>query len=435
MKPTVRALLSLGLLAAVAQAENWPQWRGPFLNGSTTETDLPAEFSTTTNVQWAAPLPGPSGATPIVWDDRVFVSSPNQAAGTLLALCFDLASGRPLWSRRVGEDRKVARNNMASPSPIADGGWRQVYFYYGTGQLLAFDFDGKPLWRRDLEADHGHNALMFGYSSSPLLHDGTLYVIAVRNKRQDRYRRGPAGESDSYLLAVDPDTGEDLWKVVRPTDARDEAQETYSTAIPFPRDGATDILIFGADYLTAHDPATGAERWRWATYNPKKIHHWRTIPSPVVAGDIVFVPGPKHSTGFAIRPEGTGRLGQEHVAWTFEKHLPDASTPLVYQGRLYLLDDDRRVLTCLDPATGKPHWQGRLRTKAVIRASLTGADGKLYIISEKHEARVLAADRFEVLHRVDMATRSTRGLTRSSIVAAQGRLLVRTPDRLYCIAK
>lgn len=430
-KPTVLLALAVVclLLAGAARGENWPQWRGPFLNGSTTETNLPEKFSTTDNVVWATPMPGESGATPIVWGDRVFVSSADEKNRDIVAMCLSLKDGKVLWSRKTARDRKVPRNNMASPSPIADGS--SVYFYSGTAMLQAFDYDGKPLWNRDLAKDHGHNSLMFGYSSSPLLYEGKLYVVAIRNKKQNRYGRGPAGSSASYLLAIDPKTGKDLWRQDRPTDARDEAQEAYSTAIPCEVGGRKVVLVYGADYLTSHSPDTGKEIWRWEGYNLTHIHHWRIIPSPVVAGDIVFVPGPKHSVGFAVRPVGQGKLGKKQVAWTFDRHVPDASTSLYYKGNLYVLDDDAKVLTCFEPGTGKQKWQGKLRTRAVIRASLTGADDKLYIISEQHEALVLAADEFKVLHRTVMGS---RGMSRSSIVAAQGKLFVRAADKLYCIA-
>jgi outer membrane protein assembly factor BamB len=273
---------------------------------------------------------------------------------------------------------------------------------------------------------------MFGYSSSPLLYQGRLYVLALHNRRQDRYGTGPAGQTDSYLLALDPATGKDLWKRVRPTDAVDEAQEAYSTAVPCEHGGRPAVLVLGADALTAHHPASGEEVWRWEGYNPTRISHWRIVPSPVVAGGVAFVPGPKHSCGFAVRLGGQGTLGSDAVAWTFPKLTPDASTPLAYRGRLYVLDDDTKVLTCLDPTAGTVAWQGRLGTEAVLRASLTGADGKLYVISERHEALVLAADRFEVLHRVKMGE---RGLSRSTIVAAQGRLFLRAAEKLFCIGR
>ena len=188
-------LVLLALTASLGRAENWPQWRGPFFDGSTTEANLPTTFSKTENVAWVVPMPGQSGATPIVWGDRVFISSVDEGARRLLAICIDAKTGKTLWQKETGRDRRVARNNMASPSPIADG--KTVYFFYGTAELFAFAFDGKLLWQRDLEKDHGHNALMFGYSSSPLLYKGKLYVVAIRNKRQDRYRQAPAARSES----------------------------------------------------------------------------------------------------------------------------------------------------------------------------------------------------------------------------------------------
>mgnify|MGYP005839905295 CR=1 FL=1 len=436
MKKALPSLLATTVLAAaLARAENWPQWRGPFLNGSTTEANLPTVFSETENLLWTTPLPGPSGATPIVWGGRIFLPSVDASTGELLALCLDAKTGKVLWRNKTGKDRPGPRNNMASPSAVTDG--KTVWFFFGTASLFAFDFAGKELWRRDIERDHGHNALMFGYSSSPLLYRGKLYIVAIRNKRQNAYGQAPPSDkvSQSYLLAIDPATGKDLWKHVRETDAVGEAQESYSTAIPREVGARAEILVYGADYMTAHDPDTGKELWRWGGYNPSKINHWRTVPSPTVAGDLVIAVGPKFSTLFALRPTGQGRLGDEAVAWRFEKRTPDASTPLFYRGRLYFLDDDRRVLTCVDPATGEQKWQGELPGRAVIRASITGADGKLYIISELREATVLAADdEFKILHTTKLGA-TGRFFTRSSIVAAQGRLFVRTGENLYCFGE
>jgi len=426
----VAGILSV-LIAVAASAENWPQWRGPAFNGSTTETDLPTVFSKTDGVKWVVPMPGASGATPAVWGDRVFVSTVDEAAGRILALCIDARDGKVLWRKDVGRDRKVPRNNMASPSPIADG--KAAYFSYGTGEVFAFDFGGSPLWSRDLEKDHGRNALMFGYSSSPLLYKGRLYVVAIRNKQQNRYGQAPEGPSDSYLLAIDPQTGKDLWKQVRPTDAGDEAQEAYSTALPYEWNGRSEVLVYGADYLTGHDPATGKELWRWSGYNPRHIAHWRIIASPVVAGELVCVCGPKHSRLFAVRPEGAGALGEDRVAWTFDRLFPDAGTPLYYKDRLYVLDDDARVMTCFDPKTGARKWQLEIGGEFVMRASPLGADGKVYCVNDMGEVTVLAAgDEPKVLHRTAMGERE---LCRSSIVAAGGRLYVRTSTHLYCIGK
>jgi outer membrane protein assembly factor BamB len=274
---------------------------------------------------------------------------------------------------------------------------------------------------------------MFGYSSSPLLFDGRLYVQVIRNKKQNRYGQGPDGSAESYLLALDPATGKDLWKQERPTDARDEGQEAYSSPIPFTEGGRREVLVCGGDYLTGHDPATGKELWRWAGYNTKHINHWRIIPSPVVAEGLVFVAGPKHSTLFAVRPEGQGDLAEKSIAWTFERQFPDAASMLAYQGRLYALDDDGKVMTALVPKTGEKKWQLPLGGDHVFRASPLGADGKIYCMNEVGEVFVLAAgDEPKLLHRVVMGSGP---VCRSTIVAAGGRLYVRTTDTLFSIGK
>jgi outer membrane protein assembly factor BamB len=420
-----------GLSPVAAAAADWPQWRGPAFNGSTAETGLPEKFSRTENVLWATPLPGPSGATPVVWGDRVFVSSVDEKTNRLLALCIDAATGSVVWKKETGQNRQAPRNNMASPSPVTDG--RTAWFFYGTALLFAFDVRGDLLWSRDFEKDHGHNALMFGYSSSPLLYKGKLYIVAIRNRQQDLYGRGPPGQTDPYLLAIDPKTGKDLWKQPRVSDARGEVEEAYSSPIPYEGGGGSQILVFGADYLTGHDAETGKELWRWGGYNPRRINHWRIIPSPVVGDDLVFVFGPKHSPMYALRPKGSGLLDNSCVAWTFGKTVPDAATGLYYQGMLYVPDDDRRVMTCLDPKTGTPKWQIEMGGSQVIRASPLGADGRIYCMNEGGEVIVLASgDEPKILHRAEM---SDRELTRSSIVAAGGRLFIRTTEKLYCLAR
>src|SRR5947207_5032945 len=147
-------LVTLGGLMAVTtpavRAENWPQWRGPFFNGSTTEKGLPTTFSKTENVKWVAGLPGPSAATPVIWSDRVFVSSVDQKVGTLQALCLDRGSGKILWKKEAGVGLGLDdRSNFASPSPVTDG--KLAWFFYGNGQLVAFDLDGREAWSRNIQ--------------------------------------------------------------------------------------------------------------------------------------------------------------------------------------------------------------------------------------------------------------------------------------------
>src|ERR1017187_9888958 len=203
-------------------AENWTQWRGPYFNGSTTELGLPTQWSKTEHGVWVAPMPGYSSATPVVWEDCVFASSPDEQKNLLL-LCLDRKTGQVRWKRVVsGGDLQKGRNNMASPSPVTDG-------------------------------------------KSPMLYGDKLYVQVLQsNPRPDNYSHAvdDKPERESFLLCLDPQTGKDLWRHVRQTDAISEAQEAYSTPIPYVGKAGVEILVLGADYVTAHSPDIGAELWR-----------------------------------------------------------------------------------------------------------------------------------------------------------------------------
>jgi outer membrane protein assembly factor BamB len=425
-------LIGLTVMSALpALGTDWPHWRGPFFNGSTGEPNLPTSWSRTENIAWVSPLPGPSGATPVISNGRVFVTSTVKGSPAFVALCFDAGTGKQLWQRQAGSNsRRLPRNNMASPSPAADGS--RVFFLYGDGTLVGFDSEGKELWRRNIEKEYGNLALQFGYSSSPLLYDGKLYVVAIRRDRP--YRDPPAaGPLDSFLAALDPGTGQTLWKQQRQTNAFDEGMETYSTPIPFVRDDKTELLMTGGDFVTAHDPATGKELWRFE-YWQCKVRDSRIIPSLVTGEGLIFGTRHKYKGVFALEPPAT-EGGQGRILWEFDEAAPDCSTPLFYQGRLYVFDGLRRgrVVTCLDPKTGQQFWQGGLGGRSPWWASLTAGDGKLYCISETGETVVLRAggDEFEVLSRAQRG----EGEIQSSIAIAKGHLFLRTAENLYCIGK
>jgi outer membrane protein assembly factor BamB len=426
------AVVLWSLLAPLCAAENWPQWRGPFFNGSTTETGLPAQFSKAENIAWVTPLPGPSSATPIVWGDRAFVSSLDAKTRDLLAICLDASDGKILWARRAGKDRPplVGGNNMATPSPVTDG--RRVFFLYGTGDLAAFDYQGRLLWSRNLENDLGGLFIVkFGYSSSPLLLGGRLYVLLLQNVNPSKYRPSDReGPLPSYLLAIDPETGQDLWRHVRPSNAFDESLEAYVTPIPFTCQGRTEIVIPGGDAVTGHDTATGQELWRWR-YNPERLNLWRLIPSVVPGDGLIYFVLARANPLYAIRGGGRGTLTDADIAWSFMGPTTDADTPLCYGGRLYVLEGDKKILTCLDAKTGEKKWQAPLGEGSVLRGSPTGADGKVYCITEGGQVIVLAAgDEFQVLSRTTLG----EGPCRSSIAVAGGRLFIRTARSLYCVA-
>src|SRR5437588_2701150 len=235
----------LTLFAGIcARAENWAQWRGPYFNGSTTEKNVPAEFSKTQNVKWSAPMPGTSAATPIVWEDYVVVSSAEERTKTMRALGRERKSGKLLWNQEVGVGYNLdEKSNFASPSPVTDG--KLVVFYYGNGDLAAFDFSGKKIWARNIQKDYGPFAFNWTYGASPTLYDGKLFLQVLQRDEPVHGRGRAGGPIDSYLLALDPKTGKELWKHVRPSEARMESREAYSTAIPFEHNGRTELLVTG----------------------------------------------------------------------------------------------------------------------------------------------------------------------------------------------
>jgi outer membrane protein assembly factor BamB len=424
-------MLTVLLTANPAFAENWPQWRGPFFNGSTTEKNLPLQWSKTNHVAWAAPLPGHSGATPVIWQDAVFVSSPDEQKDLLL-LCLDRKSGQIRWKKVVaGGDREKGRNNFASPSPVTDG--QRVFVLFATGDIAAFDFSGKKLWARDLGKEYGRFAVMWIYGSSPMVYRDKLYVqVLQRNPRPADYAhaRDDKDERESFLLCLDPLTGKNLWRQTRTTDAVSEAQEAYTTPIPYEGKAGTEILVVGADYVTAHRAETGAEIWRCAGLNLQHEQFWRIVPSLVAAEGLVFACGPKRDPILAIRDGGQELVTETHTAWKLKEITSDCVTPLYYQKKLFVLDGDRQIMTCLEPQTGEKKWQGSLGVREIFRASPTGADGKIYCVSESGTVVVLSAgEEFKLLATIPMG----EGPVRSTIAVAQGHLFIRTARNLYCI--
>ena len=419
------------LISVPSRAENWPQWRGPYFNGSTTEKGLPAQWSKTENVAWVAPLPGISGATPVVWEDSVLVNSPDEQK-RLLLLCLDRKTGQVRWRKVVSEgDRQVGRNNAASPSPATDG--KRVFSMFATGDLAAFDSSGQELWKRNLAKDYGRFANMWMYGSSPLLYGGKLYVQVLQsNPRPADYTHalGDPPARESFLMCLDPETGRNLWRHVRPTDATSESQEAYTTPMPYTGMHGAEILVVGADYVTAHSADDGVELWRCGGLNVRKEQHWRTVPSAVVAEGLIIACGPRRDPVLGIRDGGKGLVTDTHIAWKFNEFPSDCVTPLFCQGKLFVLDGDEQMMTCLEPQTGAKKWQGNLGVREIFRASPTGADGKIYCLSESGTVVVLeAGNEFKILSTIHMGEAPVR----SSIAVAHGELFIRTAQNLYCV--
>jgi outer membrane protein assembly factor BamB len=436
------AALPLGVLLTLvltvgAYGGNWPNWRGPFFNGSADETNLPAEWSTTENTVWTAELPGAGAATPIVWEDHVFISSSDPQQNRLLAMSFDLQSGQLRWRQDIAQGiRRDSRSNFAAPSPVTDG--ESVIFFYSNGDLVSFDFEGNKRWSRNIQKDYGTFAFLWTFSSSPQLYRGKLYVQVLQRDVAVDGRGFRDRMNESYLLALDAGTGEPLWQQPRASQARMESREAFTTPIPFTFDGRSEILVAGGDALTGHDPETGRELWRWGTWNPDRIPHWRLVPSPVAGDGVILACAPKSSPIYAVRAGGQGALTDQALAWvsTDQREVSsDVPTPAFYDGDFFVLSDVRKSLARVEPQTGNVKWSVQTPGRDKYEASPLAADGKIYIINFLGTVAVFNAEDGQLLHEIAMDTPTDDDPVRSSIAAAHGRLLVRTSSKLHCIGK
>ncbi len=446
-----RLLLALALLlpATALRAENWSNWRGPAHNGSSPEKGLPAVFSKTEGVKWVAEMPGSSAATPVIWGDRVFATTVDATTKMQSALCLDRRTGKQIWRAEISPFTTDGQySNSCSPSPVTDG--KVAVFFFGTGDLVAFEVGGKKLWARNI----GPFAFQWTFSSSPLLHDGRLVMQVLQRDVAVRGNGKPTG-NESFLLAIDPVTGKDLWRTLRPSDAVAESREAFSTPLPFAHNGRQELVIVGGDAISGHDPKDGRELWRWGTWNPTKIGHWRLVPSPTVGGGVILACGPKNAPVYAVKAGGKGTLThkqalawQSHVQPTEdaaeaaptknERDLTsDVPTPLFYEGKFYVLNGTKKKLYCVNPADGAVVWSGDLGGKSVLQASPTAADGKIYVMNFDADVFVVQAGgtEFKLLHQANFKDAGDETRHRSSIAISQGNLFVRTGTKLYSLGK
>lgn len=428
---TFRFVLVAVALFESTFAADWPHWRGPNYNGSTDEKGFAATWSKTENVAWKSPLGGPSGSSAVIWGDNVFVSSPD-AQKNLNLICLNRNNGSVRWQKQVGvgDRNQGPRSNMTSPSPVTDG--KVVVAMYGTGDVAAFDMEGKELWKRNLGDEGGKFAIMWLYGSSPLLYEGKLYIQVLQTSPvPEGYTHAHDGKNtrESYLLCVDPQTGKNIWKQIRASEARSESKESYASPIPFEGPNGKEILILGGDCITGHNAKTGEELWRAGGLNPRNDPFWRIVPSPVSGNGIILASAPKRDPVYAFKAGGKGDITASHLAWKLTENPTDWATPLFYKDRFYVLDGDRHVLTCLKPKDGEKIWQTKLEVREPIWSSPTGADGRIYLISESGTALVVDAEDGKVQATIPMG----EGPARSTITAAHGELFVRTAENLYCV--
>ncbi len=419
----ITALLAIASLTMVS-ADNWPQWRGPALNGISTEKNLPFKWGPEENVTWKLEMPAWSGSTPIIWNNHIFInmseggSGKMTVAGNLNLWCVDRTKGTVLWKKPLGAgDVKLRKQNMSSPSPVTDG--RNVWALTGTGVLKAFDFNGNELWTRDIQKEYGKFGLNWGFASSPLLHEDSLYIPVLHGMRTDE---------PSYILRINKTTGKTTWRVERPTQAIQESPDSYITPMLLRHNGATELIISGGDCVTGHDLATGKELWRAYGLNPNNDPFYRIVNSPVVMDGIVYA-GAKNKPYLAIRAGGRGDVTNSHRAWLNELG-PDVPTPVTDGKYLYIVRDNGGFL-CVDAKTGKDIYPPQRLKPGTYSSSPVLADGKIYATSEDGLTSVVkAGPQFEIL-----AENALNDYTLSSPAISDGQIFMRTAQHLYCFGK
>ena len=400
--------------AARVGAESWPNWRGPQLNGTSTESGLPVRWSVTENITWKTPMPERSGSTPIVWGDHVFVSVGEGPNLSLWAL--DRAKGTVRWKRPLGAgNRRMMKQQMSSPSPVTDG--RMVWVMTGTGLLKAFDFSGTEKWSRDIPAEYGRLGLQWGYASSPLLLEDSLVVQVLHGMHTD---------DPSYVMRIDKATGKNMWRVVRQTRAEFESPDAYTTPTLVKTAAGTEIVITGADVVTGHDMATGREIWRIDGLNPRNSFDYRIVASPVVHGDLIIAPT-RERPMLALKAGGRGDATKSHVLWSFDRG-PDVPTPVTDGTYVYSIND-RGIMYCLEAKTGKVVYGPQRLRNATYSGSPVLADGRIYITDEDGMTSVVkAGPTYQLLAENDLVD-----YTLSSPAISDGQIFIRTAAALYAI--
>ena len=418
------------------QANDWPQWRGPHFNGSSEETQLPTEWSKDHGITWSIDMPGSSAATPIISGDHVLITSTDDANQSLLAMCLNRSDGSLRWSKTVGIGlQRDNRSNFASPSPVTDG--KLAIFFYGNGELVAFDMEGQKKWGFNLEKRWGEFCFQWTFSSSPLLFEGTLYMQVLQRNEPVHGRGFIDQPNESYLVAMDPSTGNVKWKITRPSQAKMESLEAFTTPMPYTYNGRSEILILGGDDVTGHHPDTGEELWRWGTWNPTRITHWRLVPSPVAGDGVILACAPKKDPIYAVRLGGIGKLNDKALAWVSKEDRSlssDVPTPAFAEGDFFILSDVRGALSRVAPQSGESKWSIELPGRSKYEASPTVAGGHIYLMNFAADVVVVESATGTIKANIPMGSGSDN-MTRSSIAVAHQQLFIRTNKQLHCIGK
>jgi outer membrane protein assembly factor BamB len=418
------------------QNANWAQWRGAEGQGISAETNLPVEWSDSKNIRWKAEIPGRGHSSPIVWGNRVFLTTSIEGAVipgaeavkhyqrgqpyvhpdsvgadhsyTMKLVCLDASSGKVLWQQTAYEgrvfDNRHRKNTYASTTPVTDG--KYIYLSFEAEGLYCYDFNGRQIWKTSLGkiAKGG-----MGYGTSPVLF-ANLVILQCDQDSGD----------DSFIAAVNKLTGKEVWRTPR------HHRRSWATPLLVKTAERAELIASGAESVIAYDPATGKELWRapGVVSNP--------IPSPVTGHGLVIVSaGSQDKRAYAIKLGGSGDLtNTPNMIWSYDKATAYVPSPILYGDYLYLLTD-AGLITCMEAKTGTVIYQSRLPVPAKFTASPVAFDGKLLITSEDGDSFIVrAGTALEVLN-----TNSLNEPVYASPAIAGGRIFLRGEKHLYCIMK
>jgi outer membrane protein assembly factor BamB len=418
----MRTLSFLVFLASSAVAANWPSWRGSEGLGISPETNLPLTWSATENVKWKIPLPEQGNSTPVVWENKIFLT---QNVGNRRSLmCLDRRDGKLLW--QAGPVQKEAErthrtNPYCSASPVTDG--ERVIAWFGSAGLWCWSLDGEERWHLDV----GRQDHEWGYAASPVIEGGTCFVNA-----------GPG--DPTFFLAVDKTSGKERWRVRVPmtkprlprNDGFDASGDgvigSWSTPLPIKAAGRTELIMCWPERVVAHDPANGNELWNCGGLNPL------FYTSPMYGDGVVIASGGYGGSTAAVKPGGSGDVTMTHRLWFRAKDKQRIGSGVITGGHLYILNTPGTA-QCVDLKTGETVWEQRLVGSSANNSSWSSmmlAGDRLYVPNQSSDTFVLrAAPKFEQL----AVNALGDGMTNSSIVASNGEIFIRTHAHLWCIGE
>ncbi len=359
----------------------WPRWRGPSGQGVVEGTGYPNTWSNTTNVRWTTAVPGTGHSSPIVWGDRIFLTTSRDGGRRVSILSFRRTDGELLWETDAPEglgEYVHSKNSPAASTPTTDG--ERVYASFGSRGMLAVDFDGRLVWHRDLGRVNNYH----GPAGSPLLYRDTVIIYQDQN-------------DGAFVIALDVRTGDTRWRTNR------TASVGWGTPIAISVGDHDELIVSSQRQVQAYDPLTGNELWNC------RGNLFEVIPTPVVGHGLVFSASGRAGPTLAIRPGGRGDVTDTRVVWKTTRGSPFVPSPVVYGDYLYLINDMSSIVTCLDATTGETMWQERLGRprREGISASPVVVDDKLFVTNDDGQTFVLkTGPEFALLHTNDIGERT-----------------------------